>query len=137
MRAVQLIFIIAFLLTTQKTIGQAKNDSLKSLIKREHVASKKADLLFKLAQTYRRKHSDSSLHFAQQSLDISKNNSYNLGIANASIAMAWAFYTKSNDDKAHEFALLAIKHYEKCGNQKIKIGACYRLLAAIYTKEKK
>jgi len=131
--------IIAFLLLLiiQTIHAQSKSDSIKRLILNEKVAEKKVDLIFKLAQTFRRKSSDSAIYYAEKSLNKATEIDYTFGIANANIAIAWSYYTKSNHKKAALFSQEAIKHYNTLENRDAKIGNCYRLLAAICTKEKK
>jgi len=121
----------------QLTIAQKKTDSLKKLIRTEKVATKKVDLIFKLAQSFRRKSTDSAIYYAKESLIKATEINYNFGIANANIGLAWSYYTRSNHEKAKLLCHEAIKYYKKAKKNGAHIGSCYRLLAAISTKEKK
>jgi len=131
------ILFFSFFTLIQITNAQTKTDSLKRLIRIEKVATKKVDLLFKLGQSFRRKSTDSSIHYANLSLAKAKEINYDFGIANANIAIAWAYYTRSEHKKAIAICMEAIKHYKKNDPFAVNIGSCYRLLAAIHTKEKK
>lgn len=136
MRFIKIIVLISFLFA-QAIFAQSKTDSLKQLILNEKVAKKKVDLLVEIGLSFKRKSTDSVILYSQQSLDKATVIDYDLGIANASISLAWAYYTRSEHKKASALCLKAIKYYNKIEGQDIKLGACYRLLAGVYTIEKK
>jgi len=131
------ILLISFFTLIQITNAQTKIDSLKRLINSEKSATKKVDLLVELGLTFKRKSTDSVILYSTQSLDKATEINYDLGIANASISLAWAYYTRSEHKKAIPLCNKAINAYQKNENQEIKLGNCYRLLAGIYTIEKK
>jgi len=78
-----------------------------------------------------------AIYYSNKALEKATAINYNFGIANANIALAWAYYTRSNHEKAKLLCDEAIKHYKKTENYDVHIGSCYRLLAAIGGKEKK
>ena len=137
MSFVKTILSLVFLIATLITSAQTKTDSIKRLVQNEKVAEKKVDLLVKLGLSFKRKSTDSVIFYSKQSLDKASLINYDLGIANASISLAWAYYTRSEHKKATTLCLKAIEYYNKIDNQSIKLGACYRLLAGVYTIEKK
>jgi len=133
----KIILLFSLFLCVQLTNAQKKTDSLKKLISTEKVATKKVDLIFQLAQSFRRKSTDSAIYYAKESLGKASEINYNFGIANANIGLAWSYYTRSNHEKAKSLCHEAIKYYKKAKKNGAHIGSCYRLLAAISTKEKK
>ena len=137
MNPVIAFFLLSFFIVSQKTNAQSKTDSLKRLIQNEKIATKEVDLIFQLGQSFRRKSSDSAIFYSNKALAKAKEINYDFGIANANIALAWAYYTKSSHEKAKLFCTEAIKYYKKTGKHSANIGSCYRLFAAITTKEKK
>ena len=137
MSTMKTIFIFSFFIVAQITSAQSKTDSIKKLIQTEKVATKKVDLLVKLGLSFKRKSTDSVILYSKQSLNLANEIKYDLGIAHASISLAWAYYTRSEHKKATNLCLKAIKYYNKTEEQSTKLGSCYRLLAGVYTIEKK
>jgi len=131
------ILIFSFFIIAHITSAQSKTDSIKKLIQTEKIAKKKADLLVKLGLSFKRKSTDSVILYSKQSLNLATEINYDLGIAHASISLAWAYYTRSEHKKATNLSLKAIKYYNKTKGQSTKLGSCYRLLAGVYTIEKK
>jgi len=113
------------------------NDSIKKLIQKEKIATKKVDLMVQLALSYNRKNTDSAIYFTNQALNRALAINYNLGIADSYNSLAWANFRQSNYNKADSLCLKAIEYYQKTKGANKKKSNSYRLLAAINIEEKR
>jgi len=129
-----LFSLISFI---QITNALPVNDSIKRLIQKEKIATKKVDLMVQLAISYNRKNTDSAIHYTNQALNKALTINYNLGIADSYNSLAWANFRQSNYDKADSLCLKAIEYYQKTKDAEKEKSNSYRLLAAINIEEKR
>jgi len=131
--------IILFSLLSFIQIAKAlpANDSIKRLIQKEKIESKKVDLMVQLAISYNRKNTDSAIHYTNQALNKALAINYSLGIADSYNSLTWANFRQSNYGEADSLCLKAIEYYQKTEGTDKKISNSYRLLAAINIEEKR
>jgi len=131
-------FILFSLLSfIQITNALPVNDSIKKLIQKEKIVTKKVDLMVQLAISYNRKNTDSAIHYTNQALSKAQAINYSLGIADSYNSLAWANFRQSNYEKADSLCLKAIEYYQKNEGVEKKKSNSYRLLAAINIEEKR
>lgn len=131
------ILLFSLLLFTQLMIARTANDSIKRLIQKEKVETKKIDLMVQLAISYNRKNTDSAIHYTNKALKKALGINYSIGIADSYNSLAWANFRQSNYDKADSLCIKAIEYYKKIEGTDKKLSNSYRLLAAINIEEKK
>jgi len=129
-----LFSLISFI---QITNALPVNDSIKKLIQKEKIETKKVDLMVQLAISYNRKNTDSAIYYTNQALNKALGINYNLGIADSYNSLAWANFRQSNYEKADNLCLKAIEYYQKTKGTDKKKSNSYRLLAAINIEEKR
>jgi len=137
MNLIKVFFLFNLLVFIPKVNAQSVTDSIQQLIVEEKNETKKVDLLFQLAESYKRTSTDSLIIYAKKSLAKANEIDYDLGIANANISLAYAHYIRGNNEKAESFCKEAIKYRQKSDSLGIEIGNSYRLLAGIKLAQEK
>jgi len=131
-------FILFSLLSfIQITNALPVNDSIKKLIQKEKIVTKKVDLMVQLAISYNRKNTDSAIYYTYKALNKALTINYSIGIADSYNSLAWANFRQSNYDKADSLCLKAIEYYQKTKGAEKEKSNSYRLLAAINIEEKR
>lgn len=106
------VFIIFFLPCI--CLAQKLNvDSVRQFAGMQKEDTAKATALFLIGDSYRRKNADSVFYYATELMRLSKNISYNKGIADAFYLTAEAFYTRLQFDSTITYYLLAQKNYDQ------------------------
>ena len=110
-RIILLLNLISYPLYGQKQ-GQEKIDSLVSILKSKSDTSR-INLLNSISYEYRNINPDTSVYFANQAINLSTKLQFELGIANAKLAMARAKANLGNTDEAIKNCTDALEIYEK------------------------
>ena len=137
MNLIKFFFLLNLLVFIPNMSAQSVSDSIQKLIIKEKNEVKKVDLLFQLAESFKRSSTDSVILYAKKSLEKANEIYYDLGTANANFSLAYVHYIRGNSEKAELYCKEAIKYRLKSKSPDINIGNCYRLLAGIYLEQMK
>ncbi len=93
-------------------------------------------IMNQLAEHFQDKNTDSALHFAQISFELSSTLNYSKGIIVALNNIGWIYYRKGNYQKASQYAFEALKYGEQFSNN-YEQGKAYNTVGAVLSDQNK
>ncbi len=127
-----ILFVIFNLQIATSSAQQNQIDSLKQVIATAEQDTNQVRALYTLADIYQRINLDTSLIYAEQSLELALQLNYKIGTAMAYSNIGFIYVYQSNYDKTLKYWQKAIKIFEELGNKERmasalgNIGIVYR-----------
>lgn len=109
-------------------------DSLKQIFKSSIDDTNKVNALLELSAEYKRFYADSSLIYAEQALELSKELNFEKGVYYGFTNVGIAFYYKGEYDVAIDYYTQALKFAKEIGN-KSYIGTSYNNIGMVHDKQ--
>jgi len=127
------LFLISFA-SKLSALDQSKIDSLEIVLQNAKEDTNKINILNEMSNQYVLSHAEKMREYAKQALSLSKELSFEKGIAESLMNIGWGYFSESYDEKAMEYFLQSLKIAEELEYKEI-ISEDLRSIGILYASK--